>query len=207
LAAMRLGFEYGLFNNFNVGIGRSNILKTYDLNLKLRLVKQTNNFPVTIVLTSEGSLPTERDLFPEEFDNFSGKHSVDVQLHLAKTIGIFAFQVSPGYLHTGYLFADNNKFDLATLGLGASVKVSKKVAVNIEYLHHFEENIIANKPLSLGVDLSTSGHLFQLLISNSQGMNNHALFTNTFGDWSGGNIYFGFNLIRKFRLKYTDEFY
>ena len=108
-------------------------------------------------------------------------------------------------MHTGYLLIEDNKFNLLTLGFGGSVEISRKLSINVEYLHHFEDEIMANKPLSFGVDLSTGGHLFQLMITNSQGMNNNALFTKTLGNWEKGNIYFGFNLIRKFKLKYTDD--
>ncbi|MBN2637188.1 MAG: hypothetical protein JXR61_13030 [Prolixibacteraceae bacterium] len=207
-ATMRIGFEYGLSRNLNIGIGRSTMFKTYDANLKFRLFQQTKNFPVTVAATAEGSIPTIKDFFPEAYDNFSNKYSADFQLHISKTIGIFGFQLSPGYLHTGYLFPDNDKFDLVTLGFGGSAKISKMVTVNMEYLHHFEQHISASKPLSLGADLSTGGHLFQLILTNAQGMNNSLLYTNTFGDWPNGNIYFGFNLIRTFKLKYTDaDFY
>lgn len=204
-ATMRIGFEYGLIKNLNIGIGRSTLFKTYDANLKFRLFQQTQNFPVTVAAVAEGSIPTIKDFFPTEFDNFSDKYSASLQLHIAKTIGIFGFQISPGFLHTGYLFLDDDKFDLITLGFGGSAKISKMVTINLEYLHHFEDNISAKKPLSFGVDLSTGGHLFQLILTNAQGMNNSLLYTNTFGDWPNGNIYFGFNLIRKFKLKYTEE--
>jgi len=204
-ATMRLGFEYGLFRNFNIGVGRSTIFKTYDAYIKYRIFQQTNDFPVTLVATAEGSVPSIKDFFPEEYNNFSDKYAASMQLIFSSSLGPVGLQVSPGYLHTGYLFLEDKKFEIFTLGFGGSVKVSKKVSVNIEYLHHFEDNILANKPLSIGVDLSTGGHLFQLLISNSQAMNNNALYTNTQGNWSRGNIYFGFNLIRKFKLRYTDE--
>ena len=186
---------------------RSNIFKTYDAYLKFRLIQQSENFPLTIAITTEGSVPTIKDLFPEEYNNFSNKLSADAELHLATTLGPVGLQLSPGYLHTGYLFFEERKFDLFTLGFGGSVKVSKKVSVNVEYLHHFEDNIMANKPLSFGVDIATGGHLFQLMLTNTQGMNNNALYTNTQGNWKKGNIYFGFNLIRKFKLRYTDDDY
>jgi len=204
-ASMRLGFEYGFTKNFTAGIGRSTMFKTYDASVKFRIVQQSDKFPVTLATTIESSVPTIRDLFSEPNNKFSDKFSGDIQLHAAKTIGILGLQVTPGFLHTGYLLSEDNNFNMFTLGFGGSVKVSKKVSVNLEYLHHFEDKLEAKKPLSLGVDLVTGGHLFQLMITNSQAMFNQALYTNTFGNWSKGNIYLGFNLIRKFKLKYTEE--
>ncbi len=210
-ATMRLGFEYGITKFFTVGIGRSSMFKTYDASLKFRLAQQSVHFPFTITTTIGGSIPTERNYFPEVIKKFSDKNSGNVQLHLAKTIGIIGLQVTPGYLYTGYyndIITNSYKnLDVVTLGFGGSVKVSKKVSVNLEYLHHFNEKISANKALSAGVDLVYGRHLFQLMATNSQAMFNQALYTNTYGDWTNGEIYFGFNLIRKFTLKYNEDYF
>ena len=42
------------------------------------------------------------------------------------------------------------------------------------------------------------GDVFQLVLSNSQPMNDVAVYTNALGDWNGGSIYFGFNMYRVF---------
>ena len=208
-ASMRLGFEYGIARNFSIGIGRSSMFKTYDGSVKFRIAHQSSHFPFTIATTIGGSIPTEKNYFPEEVTNFSDKYSGNVQLHLAKTIGIVGLQVTPGYLYTGY-FKDmeSNSYknlDVITLGFGGSVKISKKVSVNLEYLDNFNEQLPTNKVLSAGVDLTYGGHLFQLMVTNSQAMFNQGIYTNTYGDWTRGHVYFGFNLIRAFKIKYNDS--
>ena len=74
----------------------------------------------------------------------------------------------------------------------------------MEYLHPFNSELENKNPLSLGVDLDTGGHLFQLVLSNSQRMFDQALYTQTSGDWTKGSLFFGFNLIREFNLKYYE---
>ena len=202
-ASMRLGFEYGIDKNLNLGIGRSTFMKTYDGMAKLRLAQQASDFPFTVVVTASASIPTLRDVFPERYDNFSGKFSGHAQLHLAKTVENFSLQVSPGYMNTGYLFYDNKKHSFFTLGLGGSARVSEKMSLNLEYLHRFENEISNPKTFSAGVDIDTGGHLFQLMISNGQQMFDQAFFTNNAGDWAKGKLFFGFNLIREFKLKYN----
>ena len=210
-ATMRLGFEYGITKYLTVGIGRNSMFKAYDGSIKFRFVQQSEQFPFTVATTLGASIPTEKNYFPDKVTKFSDKYSGNVQLHLATRIGAFGLQVTPGYLYTGYykdMVTNSYKnLDVITLDLGGSVKVSKKVAVNVEYLHHFNDKISANKSLSAGVDLVYGEHLFQLMVSNSQAMFNQALYTNTYGDWTKGKIYFGFNLIRKFRLKYNDDYF
>jgi hypothetical protein len=56
----------------------------------------------------------------------------------------------------------------------------------------------AQNSLSLGVDIETGGHVFQLHITNSRGMFERAFLTETTGRWRDGALFFGFNLSRVF---------
>ncbi len=60
------------------------------------------------------------------------------------------------------------------------------------------KNSLYNNPLSLGFDLETGGHVFQLHFTNSQFMNANGVMGNSTGDWSEGDFYFGFNISRSF---------
>ncbi|MDB4584772.1 DUF5777 family beta-barrel protein, partial [Draconibacterium sp.] len=205
-ASMRIGFEYGFGKNFNLGFGRSTYLKTYDLFGKYRIVQQTTNFPFTATVNAGGSFPAIRDYFPDSYDSFSDKVSGNVQLHLATTIKKLSFQVSPGFLKTGYIPAESENFSLFTMGFGGSFRISKKVSTNIEYLVPFNSDLPGKNPLSFGLDLDTGGHLFQIVISNNQRMFDQAVYTNTAGDWTEGSLFFGFNLIREFDINKTLDF-
>ena len=203
-ASMRLGFEYGFTKNFTAGIGRSTYFKTFDSFLKYRILTQTETFPFTLTASASGSLPTIKDVYPEEFDEFSKKASGNIQLHAAKTFKWFAIQLSPGFITTGYILNEKDSYQFFTLATSGSVKISKKVSANIEYLHRFEDKIQYKNPLSIGIDLDTGGHLFQIMVSNVQQMYDQAIITNPVGDWSKGNIYLGFNLIREFNFNKYD---
>ena len=200
-ASMRLGFEYGIFKNFTVGIGRSTYMKTFDSFLKYRILTQTASMPLTLTATLAGSVPSIRDYFPAEYDNFGDKASGNVQLHIAKSWKSIGFQVSPGYIGTGYIPAENSSYSFFTLGGGGSVKLSKKISFNVEYLYRFEDEIDYVNPLSASIDLDTGGHLFQIVISNGQQMYDQAIITNPTGDWAEGSLYLGFNLVRGFNFK------
>ncbi len=201
-ATMRLGFEYGLGENLNVGIGRSSYMKTYDAYGKIKIVQQDENIPVTLSAVAAGSVPTIRNYFPDSQSSFFNKSSGSVQLLAAKTFGDVGIQLSPGILTTGYLLPENQSLSVFTLGLAGSVKLSQKVSANLEYLPQFNSALPGQSPLSLGVDVDTGGHLFQLILSNSQQFFTQSLYTATRGNWAEGSLYFGFNLIREFRIKY-----
>lgn len=201
-ATLRLGFEYGFGENLNLGFGRSTYMKTYDVYGKYRLLRQTENVPLTMVVSAASSVPTIRNVFPDQSNNFSDKLSGNVQLHIAKRFGNIGLQVSPGFLSTGYVPTENDNFTMFTLGLAGSVSLSEKVSANIEYLPHFNSDLETTKPLSLGVDIDTGGHVFQLILSNSQQFITQNIYTASRGDWTEGTLFFGFNLIREFRIKY-----
>jgi hypothetical protein len=200
-ASMRLGFEYGILNNLTVGIGRSTYMKTFDSFVKYRILTQTASFPLTMAATVSGSFPTIKDVIPDDYSAFSEKASGNVQLHIAKSWKSVGFQVSPGYIGTGYIPVENSSYSFFTTAFGGSVKLSKKISINIEYLYRFEGDIDYVNPLSASLDLDTGGHLFQIVISNAQQMYDQAIITNPTGDWSEGSLYLGFNLIRGFNFK------
>jgi len=201
-ASMRLGFEYGITKNLNIGIGRSSYMKTFDSFIKYRFLAQSSTMPLTLTATVAGSFPTIKNVIPDEYSDFSKKASGNVQLHLARSFKIFAVQVSPGYIGTGYIPVENDSYTFFTMAFGGTVKLAKKVTVNIEYLHRFEDEIKNTNPLSASIDIGTSGHLFQIMISNVQQMYDQGIITNPLGgDWTSGQIFLGFNLIRAFNFK------
>ena len=64
-------------------------------------------------------------------------------------------------------------------------------------MNRSSESLYVN-PLGIGVDIETGGHVFQLLFSNAQPMNTNYALTHATGDWTDGDVYFGFNLLRRF---------
>ena len=77
------------------------------------------------------------------------------------------------------------------------------LSVNGEY-HHFLTQSFGDAfspSLSLGVDIETGGHVFQLHITNARGMFERSFLAEPAGSWANGDLYFGFNLSRVFTVK------
>ncbi len=70
----------------------------------------------------------------------------------------------------------------------------------MDYVYNFSKNTnsLYKNPLTIGVDIETGGHVFQLLFTNSRASNDTAFLTEALGDWSKGDISFGFNVVRVF---------
>jgi long-subunit fatty acid transport protein len=98
--------------------------------------------------------------------------------------------------------------DVWSVGAGGRFKVSKRVSINIEYYYILSKNTASKyeNPLSIGVDIETGGHVFQLHVTNSEGIIEQQFIGRSTGKWLDGDIHIGFNISRVFTLKKPKEF-
>ena len=77
------------------------------------------------------------------------------------------------------------------------------VSINAEYYYLFPGAGFegTTNSFSVGFDIETAGHVFQLHFTNSRGMTERTFITETAGSWGKGNILFGFNISRMFNLQ------
>ena len=205
-ASMRLGFDYGLSKDFTIGVGRSTLGKELDGFLKYRLAHQStghHSIPVTIVLITGSTLTTSK--FPGTAKHTETKHRIGYYSQIIigrKFSNAFSLQLSPTYVHRNLVPTTKDDNDSYALGIGSRLKLSKRVALVADYqyiLAGINKDIYHN-PLSIGFDIETGGHVFQLHFSNATGMNEKAFITNTPYSWGSGEVRFGFNLSRVFTL-------
>ena len=198
-AATKIGFIYGLSDNLSLSLSRETFMKTYEGSIKYRIVKQSDKFPVEVVGYHTAALNSEldKDDFPKL--EFSNRISYLSQVLISRRFSeSFSLQLSPSYVHKNLYAPNTDEKEQMLAGFGGRYKISKRVSVNAEYFVNFSESDVYKNPLSLGVDIETGGHIFQLLFSNSQVNSDIGYLTNAAGDWGKGNVYFGFNLYRVF---------
>lgn len=199
---IRFSFVYGFNDWLNVGISRSSSNKTYDAHLKYRLLHQEKGkSPITIV--GFNSMEYNSDLDVVNYPLLESKHRytyVHELLISRKFNEKFSLEATPIYLHQNFVENDLQKNAQYILGLGGRYKISKRVTINAEY--HAHMNRVASSkyrnPISLGIDIETGGHVFQLHVTNAQLMNESGYLTNAIGNWGKGDIFFGFNIWRVF---------
>lgn len=199
---IRFSFVYGINDWLNAGFSRSSSNKTYDAHLKYRLIQQEEGkSPVSIVGFNSVEMNTGLDKvnYPllESKHRYSYAHEILISRKFNQNLSL---QVTPIYLHQNFVENDLQDNSQYILGLGGRYKISKRVTLNLEY--HAHMNRVANSkfknPLSLGVDIETGGHVFQLHLTNAQLMNESGYLTKAAGNWGDGNIYLGFNIWRVF---------
>jgi hypothetical protein len=108
----------------------------------------------------------------------------------------------PTFIHADRISFNHIKQNIVAIGIAGTQKVSKRMNVNVEYYYQLPEDRApgAHNVLSLGIDLGTGGHVFQLHFTNSLGMTEKSFISETPGQWSKGDIMFGFNISRVFQL-------
>jgi hypothetical protein len=201
-ASTRLGFDYGIFNWLSATIGRSMSVTTYDLALKAAILKQNNNVPLSVSYYLNFLENTSEGIEWNGHDSFGERLSVVNQLILARNQGILSFQASPMWLHTNYDTRKDGSFDIFAVDLDARVRLTEMLGIITEYIPIITQEEFTNtNPFTIGLDINTGKHQFQLIFSNGQGTNEKTVLTNTDGSWTKVHIYFGFNLTRVFNSK------
>ena len=206
-ATVRLGLDYGISKNLTVGIGRSTFNKELDGFLKYRIVHQATGIkaaPLSIILVGGTTVTTLKWSDPTRENYFSSRVAYYAQAIFGRKFSeSFTLQLMPSMVHRNLVPTTEDPNDLFAAGIGGRLKLSKRVSFNLDYHYVFNQNDAAPyyNPLSIGFDIETGGHVFQLHFTNSKGMNERSFLANTEYKWSDGDIFFGFNISRSFQLK------
>ncbi|MEL6975658.1 MAG: DUF5777 family beta-barrel protein [Bacteroidota bacterium] len=201
-AVTRLNFIYGISDGINIGVSRSSFQKIYETSLKLRLLRQKRNgLPFTLVLFNSAMLNTALDEQTLPGLSFENRLSYSTQALVSTKLNKnLSFQVAPTFFHDNLVALDNQENSQYAVGFGGRCKLTKRWSLNVDYglhLNRAAESPFVN-PLSIGFDLETGGHVFQLHFTNAQPMNTNFFLGQATGDWGEGDIFFGFNLSRVF---------
>lgn len=209
-ATTRLGFDYGATDRLMIGIGRSSYQKTVDGFAKYKFLKQCDagcNMPVTLAVVAASSINTTQtsDFWPDTTKEyyFSHRMAYSFQVIIGRKFSErLTFQLNPGVVHRNLVEDTNVKNDVIHISGAGRMKLSKRVALNAEYFYVLPDQIGEefHNSLSLGFDIETGGHVFQLHFTNSRGQFERAYITETTGEWGDGDIHFGFNISRVFTV-------
>ena len=205
-ASMRMGFDFGILQNLMLGIGRSTYKKELDGFIKYAPIRQSKgpwSSPVTFALVAGMTMDGLPWADPERPNFFTSRLAYYFQAIIGRKFSEgFTLQVSPTMVHKNLVQKTADPNNIYAIGTGGRLKLSKRLAFTWDYSH-----VIIGMPdsgyyhpLSVGLDIETGGHVFQLHFSNSTGMNERAFITETTNQWGKAEIRFGFNLSRVFQV-------
>ena len=207
-AQMRMGLDYGITDRIQVGVARSTFGKTLEGNLKWRFLEQMKGGGSPVSLTGYSVVMRDGLRLPNDGIERKGVHRMSYVHQLVVTrkwSPEFSLAVIPSLVHRNLVDQPDRPNDVSTMGVGFRYKLNRRMSVNGEY-HYLLPRPIEDglhNSLSLGLDIETGGHVFQLHVTNSRGMFERAFLAETPGRWQDGDLYFGFNINRVFQVRET----
>ncbi len=210
-ANMRLGFDYGISKRLMIGVGRSNVNKELDGFIKYRLIWQgtgPGSLPFSVAVVSGATMITMPWSDPNRVNFETSRLAYYYQVVIARKFSeSFTLQITPSVVHTNLVPLESDKNDIYSIGIGGRLKLSKRISFNWDYhfiLPDYQKTGYYNYA-GIGFDIETGGHVFQLHVTNSVGMNERAFITGTTDDISSMGLRLGFNLSRVFTLTHKDK--
>jgi hypothetical protein len=199
-ASMRMGLTYGLSDRISVGIARSTFEKTFEATFKARIIHQTRGareIPISLTWYSGIMCYGKKWELTEFSSRLSYVHQAIIARKFSRNLSL---ALVPSLIHRNLVSTSSDIHDQYVIGLGGRYKLSSRVSINGEYNYRINKSLEdeLENGLSLGFDIETGGHVFQLHLTNSRGMFERSFLTETSGTWLAGDIYFGFNISRVF---------
>jgi hypothetical protein len=215
---IRFYFNYPISDRFYVGLGRTKVGKTYDLEGKYLLLRQTkdNKMPVSVAAYFNAGMSTTKfqdvasNLFFADsitpFENkFAHRMAYNTQLIIARKFSNkFSMQVTPTFIYRNLVAAgdDNHNF---VLPASLRLKLGLSFSILAEYAYVFNNRTDEFKdPVSVGIEIGTVGHTFQFMVSSSGNMLEQNMYSATSYDITE-RIVLGFNIKRTFFRKKDKE--
>ena len=203
---IRLGFVFTPIDNFAIGFGSTKNSLLWDFSAKYAIVQQARQggMPLSITayvnLTVDGRINTNSEIFENKSDRLSYFYEIIIAHKLNK---IFSFQIAPNLSHFNIIDGDM-KNDHFGLNMSGQIKFKKTgtsaLIFEIDQPLSGHDNLNPHPNLSLGYQVSTSSHTFQLFIGNYNALNpqyNNVKNINDYRDW---DFLIGFNITRNWNF-------
>lgn len=214
-ATIRIGLDYGISDRLMVGLGRNSKEKIYDGFVKYKILRQSSgkrNMPISLSGLVDAQIKTLR--LDDDLDrqySFSSRLYYTFQLLLARKFSDhLTLQLMPTLVHRNLVATRAESNDVYALGVAGRVRLTRRVTLNAEYYYVLPEQLASQytNVLSVGFDIETGGHVFQLHFTNSADMTYKGFITETIDRWFGSpnGIRFGFNISRVFTVVKPPEF-
>ncbi len=205
-ASIRIGADYGITKRLMVGVGRSSYEKTYDGFLKYKILRQSSGaktMPVTASFLATTAIKTIPFQNPDRENYFSSRMYYTFQVLIGRKFSeSLSLQLSPTVVHRNLVRTSSEANDVYSLGAGGRMKLTKRTSLNLEYIYVFPNQLAPGyrNSFSVGFDIETGGHVFQLHFTNSTSMIEKGYIAETVGNWLNGDVHFGFNVSRVFTV-------
>jgi hypothetical protein len=199
-ANIRIALSYAIHERLTVGFGTTKNNRLQDFNWKAALLRQTRSNSMPVSVTYYGNYTI--DARPESMFNLvQDRNSFFNQLIIAKKFGqMLSLQLAPSISHYNAVESDM-KNDMISIAFGGRAKISPQTSIIFDYSQPITDFDSDPKPgISLGAEFATSGHTFQIFVTNYDGIVQQKNSMMNQNDFFDGDILLGFNITRRYNF-------
>jgi hypothetical protein len=214
---IRMGINYSITNNLQIGIGTTKFNKQQDLNLKYGVCEQTTNnaFPVAVTAFASVYYDAREEATSFNYANYSDAHrfSYFSEILISRKFNdFFTLQFAPTWAHYNVTesasetsvvrLRRNDQFGISLLAkatLTPTLNVFCEFDKNLTPYYRKDAKIDEPKPnLAIGIENATAAHSFQVFITTAEAITyQHNMVYNT-NDFLHSGFMIGFNITRVF---------
>lgn len=206
-ANIRLGLNYVVMKNLQVGYGITRLNMYSDFNAKWTIVEQTrhNTIPVAVALYGTMAIDGRNEkVFGTEFAP-SNRFSYFTQLIVGRKVNDWlSLQLNTSFTHYNITdsLIDHDKISVGFNGRAqfspqSSILFQYDIPLKVKGISEHREFVNHPKPnFGIGWEISTSTHAFHIYVSSADGIipQHNAMYN--INDWTKGDLMFGFNITR-----------
>lgn len=203
-----ISLEYGITNWMMAGVARATVDEVFNGFLKFSPLRQSKGrwaVPVSMSLYLAANTNTKDYPDPSWVVDAVHRRNMCAQLLVARKFTPWlSLQLSPTYVHRNMVATPQDPNELFALGIGGRLKFTPRTALTCEYFMVKDKDLMTGpkryNPLSIGVDIETGSHVFQLFVTNSFYIVENGFLGETTRTWTKGQVHVGFNISRVFTL-------
>jgi hypothetical protein len=217
---IEFAFNFGITKNFMIGVSRSKQQELIDLDAKYKLLTQTSAMPISIALYEDmGITPELNSTFYAGADSatphlLTDKLSYFSELMIDRRFNThISLELLGGVQHRNYILKSENlsngAMDQNTIpfvAAGGRIMFNKHSSLVFDgyyIVSPYRMNNTANTfypPLSIGYEVETGGHVFEINFSNASFLDENNIIPYTQGNWLKGGFKLGFSISRVFNI-------
>jgi len=210
-ANVRLGFNFVVHKNVQVGWGITKSNMSNDFNAKWTIVEQTrkNTVPVAVTLYGVAGINGEpNDYFGKDY-NFMGRFSFFAQAIVSRKFNDWlTLQAGGSFSHFNMVDRTKSDFDKVAVHFNGRMKFSQRMSFIFNYDQPLPLLVLTNKKgvnsnpnIAAGIEISTSTHAFQIYAGQYSGILPQDIMVKNYNDLALKNFAIGFTITRLWSFK------
>lgn len=217
------GFKFGITKNLMLGVSRSKELEMINGLAKYRfLTQKSSGMPISAAVYGDAGVTPElstklyagADSSALQNEKFIDRLSYFGELLIDRRFNDhISLELAGGISHRNYVLAltntDNNSTDQNNIpfaAVGGRIMFNKHSSLVFDYYYLFSPYRTNNKsnpyypPLSIGYEVETGGHVFEINFTNASYLDENNMIPNTRDNWLNGGFKLGFSISRVFNI-------